>query len=123
MTRRLQPLVGSRIMFESFDEERYPEMALDLWDEPPQRRTGLVLSIDEVIYGMQHYVIVMDEPLNSNPGEIGEDLVEKYVAPTIDSPKRHIILVQSMMVHHGGGEVCRRKSSRYPSVDADGVSE
>lgn len=101
MTRRLQPLVGSRIMFESFDEERYPEMALDLWDEPPQRRTGVVLSIDELIYGMQHYVIVMDEPLNSNPGEIGEDLVEKYVAPTIDSPKRHIILVQSMMVHHG----------------------
>lgn len=92
------PLVGSRVTFESYDE-RYPEMASEsLWDEPPQRRAGVVLSIDEVIYGMKHYVIVMDEPVNSRPREIGEDLVEKYVAPTIDSPKRHIILVQANKV-------------------------
>ena len=54
----------------------------------------VVLSIDEAI-GMKHYVIVMDEPVNSDRGWGG---IGGKVCSDDRSPKRHIILVQANKV-------------------------
>jgi hypothetical protein len=93
------------VSFEAVDERSCPELAekRELWDEPPQRRGGVVLSVDEVILGLEHYVIGLDEPLNVDHREISDRLCEKFfgAASCVKSPKRHIIIVRAIAVMRG----------------------
>ena len=93
---------GTRLILECTDEN-CPELASkrELWDVPTQDRTGVVLSAQELIGEQVHYVIALDKPLNINHPEVSDSIIKKYVASSIISPKRHVIIARARDVESG----------------------
>ncbi len=94
---------GTRLILEGIDERYCPELASkrELWDSPPQNRTGVVLSTQEIIGERDYYVIALDKPLNIDHPEISESLTKTYIASSIRPAKKHVIIARTRDVESG----------------------
>ena len=94
---------GTRLMLESIDERFCPALAAkrELWDGPPQHRTGVILSSGELIGERPHYVIALDQPLNVDHPEISDSLIRGFVASSIRPAKDHVLIVPTRDVDSG----------------------